>query len=119
MKINTQDIRKLIKEAIYDRLRMIDEAGDKAALMAKISKIDEDIQEAQQIKSSIPAGLSSYVAPEIVGDMMDQLDASIQELEAKKQELQGQLAEAEKPKKEEKPKAKPAKKKPAAPKKDK
>ena len=32
---------KMVKTSVGDRLKMIDEAGDKAALQAKIAKIDE------------------------------------------------------------------------------
>jgi chromosome segregation ATPase len=98
-------LKQLIKEAIHDRLVMIDEAGNKAAIQAKIAKIEEDIQEAQEIKSSIPTHVTNYVSPEIIGDMMDELEESIQELEAKKAEYEEQMAEMEKPVKEAKKKS--------------
>ena len=100
-------LRQLIKEAIHDRLAMIDEAGNKAAIQAKIAKIEEDIQEAHEIKNAIPSHITHYVDSEIIGDMMDKLEESIQELEAKKAEYEEQMAEMEKPVKE-------AKKKPSA-----
>jgi chromosome segregation ATPase len=106
--MNTLQVRRLIKEAIADRLAMIDEAGNKAAIQAKIAKIEEDIRETQDIKNSIPSSINQYVDSEIVGDLMDNLEDSIKELEAKKQELQEQLEEMEKPVKESK------KKKPSA-----
>lgn len=106
--MNTLQVRRLIKEAIADRLAMIDEAGNKAAIQAKIAKIEEDIRETQDIKNSIPSSINQYVDSEIVGDLMDNLEDSIKELEAKKQELQEQLEEMEKPVKENK------KKKPSA-----
>jgi len=105
--MQVSQLRQLIKEAIHDRLVMIDEAGNKAAIQAKIAKIQEDIQEAQEIKSSIPTHITNYVSPEIIGDMMDELEESIQELEDKKAEYEEQMAEIEKPVKE-------AKKKPSA-----
>ncbi len=100
--MNTTQLRQIIKEAIVDRLKMIDEAGDKAALSAKINKIDEDIKEAKEIKSAIPSNINQYVDPEIIGDLMDDMDNSIAELEAKKKELEEQLKEMDKPVKERK-----------------
>jgi uncharacterized coiled-coil protein SlyX len=94
--MNTDQLRKIIKEAITDRLKMIDEAGDKAAIQAKISKIDEDIKEAKQIKSSIPTNLKHFVDPEIVSDMSDDLDKSIKELEIKKKEFEDQIKKLDK-----------------------
>ena len=109
--MNTIQLRQIIRETIGDRLKMIDEAGDKAAINAKIAKIEEDIEEAQQIKSSIPTNINQYVDSEIVGDLMDDMDNSIAELEAKKKELEDQLASMDKPAKEVKPsKAKKEKK---------
>ena len=100
--MNTNQLRQIIKEAIVDRLKMIDEAGDKAALTAKINKIEEEIEEAHQIKSSIPTNINQYVDSEIVGDLMDDMDNSIAELEAKKKELEEQLKAMDKPVKERK-----------------
>ena len=77
--MNTTTLRQIIKEAITDRLKMIDEAGDKAAINAKIAKIEEDIQEAQQIMSAIPENISHYAAPEIVSDLKEDLQNSIDE----------------------------------------
>jgi peptidoglycan hydrolase CwlO-like protein len=81
---------------------MIDEAGDKAALTAKINKIDEDIKEAQEIKSAIPSNINHYVDPEIIGDLMEDMDNSIKELEEKKKDLEDQLKAMDKPVKERK-----------------
>ena len=106
MKIS--QLRMLIQEAIHDRLQMIDEAGNRAALQAKIAKIEEDIQEAQNIKSSIPENITHYVDSAMVESMMGGMETSIQELMAKKQELEDQLAEMENPgkgKKKKKPSA--------------
>ena len=105
--MNTTQVRQLIKEAITDRLKMIDEAGDKAAINTKIAKIEEDIHEAHEIMSAIPENISHYAAPEIVSDLKDDLQNSIDELEAKKKELQDSLTAMDKPVKE-------AKKKPSA-----
>jgi predicted proteasome-type protease len=98
MKIS--QLKQLIKEAIHDRLAMIDEAGNKAAIQAKIAKIEEDIQEAHEIKNSIPDNIKLYVNPEIVGDMMDDMMANIKELEDKKAEYEEQLKDMEKAVKE-------------------
>ena len=109
--MNTNQLRQIIKEAIGERLRMIDEAGDKAAISAKIAKIEEDIKEANDIKSAIPTNINQYVDTEIIGDLMDDMDNSIAELEAKKKELEEQLKAMDKPAKEVKPsKAKKEKK---------
>lgn len=92
MKITNNLIKNLIKEAIADRIKMIDEAGDIAALEAKINKVEEDIKDAMDVKSSLVsmAGLKYYVSPEIVGDMMDDMEVSIKELQAKKKDLEDQ-----------------------------
>lgn len=100
--MNTTQLRQIIKEAIGERLRMIDEAGDKAAISAKITKIEEDIKEANDIKSAIPTNINQYVDTEIIGDLMDDMDNSIAELEAKKIELEEQLKAMDKPVKERK-----------------
>ena len=106
--MNATQFRQLIKEAIADRLKMIDEAGDKAAVHAKIAKIEEDIEAANKIKSSLPVDeIRNYVDPEIIGDFMEDLNKSIAEFEAKKKELEEQIKEMEKPVKE-------GKKKPSA-----
>jgi hypothetical protein len=92
MKLNNILIKKLIKEAIADRIKMIDEAGDIAALEAKINKVEEDIKDAMSVKTALTSmdGLKYYVSPEIVGDMMDDMEASIKELQTKKKDLEDQ-----------------------------
>jgi hypothetical protein len=92
MKLNSSLVKKLIKEAIADRIKMIDEAGDIAALEAKINKVEEDIKDAMAVKSSLMSmdGLKYYVSPEIVGDMMDDMEVSIKELQTKKKDLEDQ-----------------------------
>ena len=54
-----------------------DTAVDKAALQAKIAKIDEDIKAAHDIKSAIPVDIKHFVDAEVVGDLMDDLADSI------------------------------------------
>jgi hypothetical protein len=92
MKLNSNLVKQLIKEAIADRIKMIDEAGDIAALEAKINKVEEDIKDAMAVKSSLTSmeGLKYYVNPEIIGDMMDDMEASIKELQTKKKDLEDQ-----------------------------
>jgi hypothetical protein len=92
MKLNNILIKKLIKEAIADRIKMIDEAGDIAALEAKINKVEEDIKDAMEVKTSVTnmAGLKYYVSPEIVNDMMEDMEVSIKELQTKKKDLEDQ-----------------------------
>jgi hypothetical protein len=94
--------KKEPKNSVGDRLRMIDEAGDKAALQAKIAKIEEDIKEAGEIKAAIPTNITHFVDPEIVGDLMDDMDKSIEELQAKKAELEEQMKGMEAPVKKDK-----------------
>jgi len=90
MKVNV--LKKLIKEAIADRIKMIDEAGDIAALEAKINKVEEDIKDAMDVKSALVGmeGLKYYVSSEIISDMMDDMEASIKELQTKKKDLEDQ-----------------------------
>jgi len=83
--------KKAMRTSVDDRLKMIDEAGDKAALQAKIAKIEEDIKEANEIKNAIPSNINNFVDREIIGDLMDDLAASIEELQAKKVELEEQM----------------------------
>jgi ribosomal protein L19 len=96
--------KKMPKTSVGDRLRMIDEAGDKAALEAKIKKIEEDIQEAHEIKNAIPSNIGHFVDLEIIGDLHDDLADSIKELEAKKAELEEQMKGMEAPAKGDKKK---------------
>ena len=50
---NVGQLKRLIKEAIGDRLKMIDEAGNVAAIEAKIGKVEEDMQECVSVKDSL------------------------------------------------------------------
>jgi hypothetical protein len=108
MKLNSSLVKQLIKEAIADRIKMIDEAGDIAALEAKIRKVEEDIKDAMAVKASLTSmeGLKYYVNPEIISDMMDDMEASIKELQTKKKDLEDQKKAMDKnskgPKKSEK-----------------
>lgn len=92
MKITNNLVKQLIKEAIADRIKMIDEAGDIAALEAKIRKVEEDIKDAMSVKSALTSmdGLKYYVSSEIISDIMDDMEASIKELHAKKKDLEDQ-----------------------------
>jgi microcompartment protein CcmL/EutN len=72
---------------------MIDEAGNQAALQAKINQVKKDLEEAHMIKSAIPSNLGHFVDHEIIGDLHDDLEASIKELEAKKAELESEMKE--------------------------
>jgi chaperonin cofactor prefoldin len=96
--------------SVEGRLKMIDEAGDKAALQAKINKIDEDIKEANEIKNAVPTNIGHFVAPEIISDLHDDLSKAIEELEAKKAELEEQMKGMEGAKEEPKKKVKEIKK---------
>jgi chromosome segregation ATPase len=87
---------KKASSSVATRLGMIDEAGNKAALQAKIAKIEEDIKEAQEIKNAIPENVSHFVAPKIISDMHNDLAASIEELQEKKAELEEQMSTMDK-----------------------
>lgn len=97
MKIS--QLKQLIKEAVQERIKMIDEAGDIAAVEAKINKVEEDIQDAMRVKSALVdmAGLKYYVEPEIISDMMDDMEASIKELQDKKKEFEEAKKQMTKP----------------------
>jgi hypothetical protein len=92
MKLNSNLVKQLIKEAIADRIKMIDEAGDIAALEAKVNKVEEDIRDAMSVKTALSSmeGLKYYVSPEIISDMMDDMEVSIKELQTKKKDLEDQ-----------------------------
>jgi hypothetical protein len=92
--------KKMDKTSVGNRLKMIDEAGDKASLQAKIATIDNDIKEANEIKAAIPQNVSHFVSPEIISDLHDDLAKSIEELKAKKAELEDQMSEMNAPAKE-------------------
>ena len=89
-KMNVNKLNSLIRETIENRLKMIDEAGDKAAIKAKISKLDRDIQEAKQLQSSISSisNLKNYVSAEIISDLMEEFKTNIENMEAKKKEYE-------------------------------
>ena len=89
--------KKQNNSSVIGRLKMIDEAGDKAALQAKIAKIDEDINTAHSIKNAIPEDIKHFVDAEIVGDLMNDINESIRELEEKKKELEIQIKDMDKP----------------------
>jgi len=92
MKLTNSLIKQIIKEAIADRIKMIDEAGDIAAIEAKINKVEEDIRDAMEVKSALTGmeGLKYYVSPEIISDMMADMESSISELQTKKKDLEDQ-----------------------------
>jgi ribosomal protein S13 len=112
--MKVSQLKQLIKEAVQERIRMIDEAGDIAAVEAKINKVEEDIQDAMRVKSALldMAGLKYYVEPEIISDMMDDMEASIKELQDKKKEFEESKKQMTKPvkgaKKDKKSEDKPA-----------
>ncbi len=91
---------KMATSSVSNRLKMIDEAGDKAAIQAKITEIEKDIKTAHDIKNAIPTDIKDFVTPQRVSDLMDEMDKSIEELEAKKADLEDQMAKMNKPVKE-------------------
>jgi hypothetical protein len=93
-KENKKPAKKATKKtSVINRLNMIDEAGNQAALQAKINQVKKDLEEAHMIKSAIPSNLDHFVNPSIIGDLHDDLADSIKELEAKKAELEAELKE--------------------------
>jgi hypothetical protein len=110
-KMNTTKdlLKKLISEAVEDRINNINKAGDMAAGKAKISQIAKDIIEAKNCAQAIKgmANLRHYTSsPEVVGDLLDDIENTIKTLEKQKADLE---KESE-PKGKDKPKTKPAKK---------
>ena len=91
-KIKGSFLKSLIKEAVNDRLRMIDEAGTVAALEAQIGKVGEDIEEAGGLKDTLLGieNLKHYVNPKTVSATIKELDASIKALDKKRGDLEKQ-----------------------------
>lgn len=92
MKITKEVIAKLIKEAIHDRLRNIDEAGDAVAKEAKIAKLDEERNIVEAAKSHFEAAaniLKEYVNPKSINMIMKEIDTCLKEIEATKNRLSG------------------------------
>lgn len=85
-----KEVKQLVKEAIKDRIRMIDEAGNVAAIEAQISKVEEDMQECTSVKESLTGmeNLKHYANPKTVGNLVKELDATLKELDKKRAELE-------------------------------
>lgn len=109
-KMDTKSLlKKMIAEAVEDRINNINKAGDMAAGKAKISQIAKDIIEAKNCAQAIKGmvNLRHYTSsPEVVGDLLDDIENTIKTLEKQKADLE---KESE-PKGKDKPKTKPAKK---------
>jgi len=102
-KENKKSTKKSAKKtSVISRLQMIDEAGNQAALQAKINQVEKDIEEANEIKNAIPDNLGHFVDKEIIGDLHDDLANSIAELMAKKKELEEEMKGMEAPTKKDK-----------------
>lgn len=89
---NVGQLKRLIKEAIGDRLKMIDEAGNVAAIEAKIGKVEEDMQECVSVKDSLEGmeNLKHYVNPKTVNTLTKEIDATLKELDKKRADLEKQ-----------------------------
>ncbi len=85
----TDFLKKLIKEAVMDRIKMIDEAGDIASFKAKVNKIAEDIKNIKDIKDKVSndASLNQYADPKIMKSLTSDLDKVLKGLEKTKQDL--------------------------------
>ena len=86
------------KVSVSDHIKMIDEAGDKAATQAKTAEVDKMIQAIEHIKSTI-GGLEHFdkvVGANTAKTLTTDLEKSLAELNKKKEELTKQVGNAEK-----------------------
>lgn len=80
--------RTLIKEAIQHRISEIDKAGNDAAIAAKLSKIEEDSNIINKLKTSLDKPVfAKYIDDKILKAMNKDLENSLKELEKAKTKL--------------------------------
>ena len=106
MKININKVSNLIEETIKNRIKMIDEAGDKAALKAKLTKIENEIREAEMLKNNFSSLkiLKKYIDAKLISSMMEEITKAIGELKTTKEDLETKIVGKKEPKKEPKEK---------------
>lgn len=92
------ELVKFIKEEISNRLKTIDEAGDIAAMQAKLQKVEQDINEATEIQSNLLSieGLKYYANPKTLNLLVNEIEKSISELNKMKDDLEDQLSSKKK-----------------------
>jgi hypothetical protein len=86
------------KVSVSDHIKMIDEAGDKAATQAKTAEVDKMIKAIEHIKSTID-GLEHFdkvVGANTAKTLTTDLEKSLAELNKKKEELAKQAGSTEK-----------------------
>lgn len=95
---NKDILKKLIKEAIADRIKSINEVGDDLVIKTKIKKYEQEINEANSLKGAIEAmgSLKNYVSAEVISDMIDELNEAIEELTKEKEECEKNLKSSKK-----------------------
>ena len=82
-------VKQLIKEAITTRISEIDKAGNEAAKVAKLSKIDEDIKKITTLKAMLTkAVFTKYVGVKELKAVVKNLDSSLKELDKAKAKLE-------------------------------
>ena len=90
------------KVSVSDHIKMIDEAGDKAATQAKTAEVEKMIQAVENIKSTIDEleHFDKIVGVATIKSLNSDLDKSLAELNKKKEELEKQAGNMEAPVKE-------------------
>lgn len=81
-------LRTLIKEAIQHRISEIDKAGNEAAVSAKLSKIKEDEDKINKLKSLLEKPVfEKYIDSKILKMVLKDLENSLKELDKAKSKL--------------------------------
>jgi hypothetical protein len=91
--MKSTELRQLIKESIKDYVREIENSGNKAALEAKIAKIDEAIEKRK--KKLNMDGLDEDMKDMIHPNKLKEVQKEINELEKSKTKYQSQLEKME------------------------
>jgi protein subunit release factor A len=94
-----KDAKKPKKISVSDHIKMIDEAGNKAAVEAKTTEIEKMIQAIEHIKSTIDSleHFNKVVSANTAKGLATDLDKSLAELNKKKEELEKQVKSIEAP----------------------
>jgi hypothetical protein len=84
------EFKKYIFEAIQHRISEIDKAGNDAATTAKLSKIDEDVNNINKLKSLLEKPLfERYIDGKLLKQVIKDLENSLKELDKAKVKLNG------------------------------
>lgn len=94
-----KDAKKPKKISVSDHIKMIDEAGNKAAVEAKTTEIEKMIQAIEHIKSTIDSleHFNKVVGANTAKGLATDLEKSLAELNKKKEELEKQVKSMEAP----------------------